>query len=91
MEWNDIAAKLCNWHCSIQVNVPDVSLGLLPHCRGFMSKYIANIAQAFLCIPKRGTIASISSAIIQSQTLTWKVGVWLRKTIVMVLSSWTKI
>ena len=37
MEWNDgmeqgthkVAAKSCNWHCSIQVEAPNVSLGYL--------------------------------------------------------------
>ena len=38
-----LAAKSCNWHCSIQVELPSVPLGLLSHCRGFtgMSKYVA--------------------------------------------------
>ena len=36
-----VAANLCNWRCSVEVELPCVSLGLLSHCRSFynMSNY----------------------------------------------------
>ena len=34
-----VAANLCNWCCSIKVELPGMSLGLLSHHSSFMSKY----------------------------------------------------
>ena len=48
-----VAAKSCNWHCSIQFEVPNVSLGLLSHHRGFMSKYLA-LPKSFYAYPSVG-------------------------------------
>ena len=35
----DDAANLCNWHFSLQVELPSVSLGLLSHHRSLTGKY----------------------------------------------------
>ena len=44
----------CNWHCSIQVELPSVSLGLQPYRGGFMRGSIP------ASISKYGTVASSS-------------------------------
>ena len=54
-----VAADSCNWHCSIQDELPCVSLGLLSRHRGFMSKY--GIAHHHASISKDGTVNSSSS------------------------------
>ena len=33
-----VTAKLCDWPCSIQVELPSMSLGLLSHCTGCLNK-----------------------------------------------------
>ena len=41
-KWNGTVvhvANVCNWHCSVYVEPPSVSLGLLSHRRSFMNKY----------------------------------------------------
>ena len=54
-----VAAIQCNWRCSIYVELLVVSLGLLSHCRNFMSKF--GTACRHASISKRGTVASSSS------------------------------
>ena len=55
-------SKSCNWHCSIQVELPNVSLGLLSHRRRFMSKY--GIAHHHASISNHGIVASSSSDVL---------------------------
>ena len=85
-----VAANSCNWNCSIQVKLPSVFLWLLSHLRSFMSKF--GIAHHHGSISKHGTSTVASSCfvivVLQSQTL--KATVWLCETIVIELSSWTK-
>ena len=50
MEWRmneRVNIQLCNWYCSIYVELPDVSLGLLSYYRGFKNKLALPIC--FLC------------------------------------------
>ena len=51
-----VAAIQCNWRCSIYVELLVVSLGLLSHCRNFMSKF--GTACRHASISKHGTVAS---------------------------------
>ena len=65
-----VAAKSCNWHCSIQVEAPNISLVISPQ---WLYEQVYNIAQMFLHISKHGTVASLLSVITvvsQSPTLT---------------------
>jgi len=59
MEWNNEIPSCSNWHCSIKVYLPSVSLGLLSHRRSFMSKY--GTARHHASISKHGTVPSSSS------------------------------
>ena len=94
-QWTyEVAANSCNWHCSIQVELPSVSLRLL--CVSLQKLYeqvrhcppSCFYIQAWYCC--WFIIRCFVIVVLQSQTLTWKVRVWLRKTIGMELSSWTK-
>ena len=42
-----VAANLCNLHCSIQVELPSVSLGLVSHCRDLQSQTLTHV---WLCM-----------------------------------------
>ena len=81
-----LAAKSCNWHCSIQVELPSVPLGLLSHCRGFtgMSKYVT-LPKYFYVYPSM--VLSLTYHCSLAKPHSHMKRVWLRKTIVMELSS----
>ena len=45
-------ANVCNWHCSVYVEPPSGSLGLLSHRRSFMNKYGIAHRHASACTSK---------------------------------------
>ena len=87
-----VTANSCNWRCSVQVELPSVSLGLLSQHRSFMSKY--GIAHSHASISKRMVPLLAHhqmlcycrlhnySVVLQTQTREQKTRAWLRKTIV---------
>ena len=74
-----VAVNSCDWRCSISVELPCVSLGLLPHHRSIMSLY--GIVRMPLY---RSMVPSLAhhQVLVQSQTPTQKARIWLCETIV---------
>ena len=73
-----VAVNSCDWRCSILVELPCVSLGLLPHHRSIMSLY--GIVRTPLY---RSMVPSLAhhQVLVQSQTPTQKTRIWLCETI----------
>ena len=88
-QWTcEVAANSCNWRFSLQVELPSVSLGLLSHHRSFMSNLSTALPTIMLLSVQAWyrcwfIIRCFVIVVLQSQTLTQKVRVWLHKTILL--------